>query len=60
MGIFKNAVRANATDEASTASALRDKANEHERNGNHPQAAVYHNAAGKADERADMWRDLLR
>ncbi|SEB28755.1 hypothetical protein SAMN04489727_2142 [Amycolatopsis tolypomycina] len=60
MGVFKNAVRANASDEAATATALRDKAEEHERNGNYRQAAVYNNAAAKADERADVWRDLLR
>ncbi len=60
MGIFKNAVRANAADEASTATALRDVADEHERNGNYRQAGVYHNAAAKADDRAEVWRDLLR
>lgn len=60
MGIFKNAVRQNAADEASTATALRDKANEHEKAGNHGQAAVYHNAAQKADDRADVWRGLLK
>ena len=59
MGIFKNAVRQNAADEASTATALRDKATEHEQAGNHRQATVYHNAAVKADGRADLWRDLL-
>ena len=51
MGIFKGAVRANAADEASTATALRDKANEHEQAGNHHQAAVYHNAAEQAARR---------
>ena len=57
---FDEAVRYNAADEETTASALRDKAEELESNGNHKQASVYYNAAAKAENRAGVWRNLLR
>ena len=60
MGTFKDAVRANAADEASTATALRDKADMLDAVGDHKKASVYRNAAAKADNRASVWRDLLR
>lgn len=56
---FDYAIRMEAADEASTATALRDKAEELESAGNHAQASVYYNAAGKAEQRADTWRSLL-
>ena len=49
-----------AVEEAETASLLRDKADEHEKNGNHRQEKVYRNAAARADARANVFRDLLR
>lgn len=55
-----DAARYNAADEAHTAQLLRDKADEHEKKGDHRQEAVYRNAAAKADDRADVWRGLLR
>jgi len=56
---FDEAVAHNAADEACTASALRDRANELESAGDYRMASVYHNAAAKADDRADLWRGLL-
>ncbi|NIJ11051.1 hypothetical protein FHU38_001395 [Saccharomonospora amisosensis] len=56
---FGQAVSYNAADEASTASALRDRANELEGSGDYRRASVYHNAAAKAEDRADLWRGLL-
>lgn len=60
MGKLDDAARYNAADEATTATLLRDKAAELESAGNHAQASVYHNAAAKADDRASVWRGLLR
>lgn len=56
---LEEAIRYNAADEASTATALRDRAAELEREGNHRQASTYHNAAANADNRAGIWRGLL-
>lgn len=60
MSGLEDAARYNAADEATTASLLRDKANELERDGNYGRAAVYHRAAAKADDRAGVWRQLLK
>lgn len=57
---FDEAVRYNAADEESTASALRDKAEMLESAGDHQQASVYYNAAAKAENRAGVWRNLLK
>ncbi|WP_027947231.1 hypothetical protein [Amycolatopsis taiwanensis] len=57
---FDEAVRYNAADEESTATALRDKAEMLESIGDHKQASVYRNAAAKAENRAGVWRNLLR
>lgn len=54
------AVRYNAADEEATASALHDKADELERAGNHKLASAYHQAATKAEGRANVWRGLLK
>lgn len=55
-----DALRHNAADEASTATLLRDEAAKQEREGNHKRASAYHNAAAKADNRAGLWRRLLK
>lgn len=60
MSGIDNAARAAAADEASTATALNDRAAELENKGNHKQAAVYRNAATKAEGRASTWRGLLK
>jgi hypothetical protein len=54
-----SAFRDAASEEAETATLLRDKAEELEKAGNFAQASVYHNAAAKADDRAGVWRGLL-
>lgn len=53
-------VRRTAADEAVTAQLLRDKAAELEKAGNYEMASTYHNAAQRADDRAGVWRQLLR
>ena len=55
---ISKAARQVVAEETETADLLRQKANEHEANGNHRQERVYRNAAAKADDRAALWRGL--
>lgn len=50
----------NAADEESTATALRDKAEQLERAGDFRKASTYYKAAAKAEDRAKVWRGLLK
>ncbi|MEV4599459.1 hypothetical protein AB0K15_18865 [Amycolatopsis sp. NPDC049253] len=53
------AYRRNAADEESTATALRDKAEQLEHAGDFRMASTYFTAAAKAEQRAQVWRGLL-
>lgn len=54
------ALRAAAADEAETESLLREKAEELHRAGKHSMASTYDQAAAKAEDRANVWRGLLK
>lgn len=60
MSEIDTAVRLAAADEAATATLLREKAAELDRNRDFDKASVYYDAAVKADDRAGVWRGLLR
>ncbi|RJQ84747.1 hypothetical protein [Amycolatopsis panacis] len=57
---LKAEYRRYAADEAVTATALTDKANALEAAGKFRQASPYFQAAAKAEDRAAVWRNLLK